>query len=125
MVASPSTDALREADHFVGELDRLGIPLRLVVMNRVPPDFGAESSEAELKMAEHATGDVAVMHRLLAEMCADAERAEDRLRAFDARTRSSFPGVAVARASEMPTDIHDMAAIEALVDELVASSNPQ
>lgn len=125
VVTAPSPDALVEAGHFVDELDRLSIPLKLVVTNRMPPTFGARSSESERELAEMASGDIATMHRVLADMCVDAERASIRIEEFRRQTLDRFAGVPFAPVNEMATDIHDMASVIALADELVASPPPK
>lgn len=125
VVAAPSPDALTEAGHFVDELDRLSIPLRLAIANRMPPTFGADSSESERQLAERTSGDEATMHHVLADMCVDAERATSRIADFRRRTSALFPGVPFATANEMATDIHDMSSVIALADELVTSSTPK
>lgn len=102
VVVSPAEDAVTEADWFVNELRRLGIDLRLVVENRVPPAFGEGVS--------------AVFPGLVTE----SRRAETVLAGFRERTLGTHPGAGVARATESASDIHDMAGITRLADELTA-----
>ena len=125
IVTAPSPDALREADHFVTELERLDITLQLVVANRMPPAFGPETSTVELETASRATGDDAVIHALVAALNADAETAAADIDDFTARTRAIFPGVPVVRVTELAEDIHSMDSIGALENQLAAEDTPQ
>lgn len=125
VVAAPAPDALREADHFVAELSRLSIPLRLVVANRMPPRFDSASSQQQRAMADAATGSESIARRILADLTLDAERAEERVREFVGRTRDEFPDVAVASTTELAVDIHDMASIGELAAQLARSSDRQ
>lgn len=125
VVAAPAPDALSEADHFVAELARLSIPLRLVVANRMPPRFGPSSSAEQRALADSTTGDAALSHGLLADLLLDAERAETRVGSFIERSRVRFPGVPVVQATEMPTDIHEMASVAVLGRQLVGDRDRQ
>lgn len=125
VVTAPHRDALREASHFVDELARLRVPLRAVIANRMPPDFGGSGSAGEEALASSTAGDEAIAHRLLADLSVDAEIAEAAVAAFLDRTRSSHPGVGFVRADEMAHDIHDMTAVAALAHRLATGSwNP-
>lgn len=100
VVASPSMDAVAEADWFVGELRRMGITLPLVVENRVPPDFGPQAA--------------AVLPGLAAEHASAVEVLEG----FRGRTRAVHPDVGFVRATEAARDIHDMEGISELAARL-------
>ena len=125
VVTAPAPDALTEADHFVSELSRLSIPLRLVVTNRMPPRFGSTTSEAELRIANATTGEESTAHRVLAGLTLDAERAEQRVDGFVERTRIRFPRVPVVHTTELAVDIHDMESITSLSGQLVPSATRQ
>lgn len=125
VVAAPAPDALVEADHFVDELSRLSIELRLVVANRMPPRFGSNSSDVEHSLAASTSGAESAAHELLAGLTVDAERAEERLGGFLARTRTRFPTVPSVTATEQPVDIHDMSSIGELARQLAASTGRQ
>jgi anion-transporting ArsA/GET3 family ATPase len=120
VVTAPSPDALKEADHFVSELKRLGITLKMIVANRMPPRFGHTTSTTEHLAATSSTGDLALAHSLLAELCEDAERAEAGISGFLARAELKFAGVPSCTATEMPSDIHDMQSIAVLAQQLAA-----
>ncbi|MFM8626469.1 MAG: ArsA family ATPase [Actinomycetota bacterium] len=118
VVSGPSADALGEAGHFVDELRRLDIDLRTVVLNRMPPVFGDVTSAEAHRIAASSTGDTAVVHRLLADLTADAEGARDRTGMFLERARRAHPSISVATAAEMAVDIHDLDSIATLADLL-------
>lgn len=123
VVTAPSPDALDEADHFVGELSRLGIDLPLVVANRMPPRFGALSSRQHDELATTIPGDVADVHAMMSRMMLDTERAVEGIGGFTGRTRTRFPDVEVVEATEFAVDIHDIEAIAALADQLVSPTS--
>lgn len=125
VVTAPSPDALREADHFVGELSRLKINLPLVIANRMPPRFGDSSSAEHDALAQNSTGDLAIAHHVLAQLLIDAERADQGINDFVARTKAQFESVHVVRATEFPTDIHDVQAVHELSQQLAGSGSPQ
>lgn len=125
VVTAPSPDALHEADHFVSELSRLGINLRLVVTNRMPPRFGHSSEHEEREESAHTSGDMSTMHHLMADLYADAELADAGVLAFLDRTQQKFPLVGRASATEFPADIHDMASIVTLAQQLAVSDSRQ
>lgn len=100
VVASPSADAIVEADWFVAELHRLSINLRCVIENRVPPDFG-ESVAA-----------------VFPDLVTEARSAGAVLADFRRRTGSVYPAVLHVRATESAVDIHDMAGISLLAGQL-------
>lgn len=118
VVTGPSADALDEAGHFVSELRRLGIDLRLVVTNRMPPVFGDTTVERERELATAATGHLAAAHRLLADLTADAVSARARVDDFVRRARHGHPRLDVAAADELAVDIHDLASVALLADRL-------
>jgi arsenite-transporting ATPase len=125
VVTAPSPDALTEARHFISELSRLKIQLRLIVTNRMPPRFGHESSSHHMAIAETSTGDDATLHAVMASLLEDAERAEQDVAAFVTAAHVSFAGVPVASATELPEDIHSMQSIEVLAQQLAASETQQ
>lgn len=125
VVTAPSPDALSEADHFVAELSRLGISLRIIVANRMPPRFGPLSSQAEHQRAQASTGDTALLHALVALLNDDAERAETGVADFVSRARGRFPDVPFTRATEMAEDIHSMESIGVLARQLADDETRQ
>jgi anion-transporting ArsA/GET3 family ATPase len=125
IVTAPSRDALTEADHFVSELSRLGISLKLIVANRMPPHFGTLTATEEHSMAQSQLGDLARVHELIAGLHDDADRADSDIHAFVQRTSAAFPSVSTAFATELATDIHDMDSIGALAQQLAAPPTQQ
>jgi anion-transporting ArsA/GET3 family ATPase len=117
VVTGPRRDALREAEHFVSELERLRIPLRAIVANRMPPRFIATDTATGSEPADISVdGDIA--RRVLADLVEDAVRADDALGGFVNGATAAHPGVGSVRVDEMAHDIHDMAAVSALADKL-------
>ena len=125
VVTAPAPDALVEADHFVSELKRLGIALRLIVTNRMPPRFGDTSSAAEHASASANSGDISVAHHVLAELWEDVEQAERDVNDFLQRSSALFGSVSTASATELATDIHDMRSIGLLAEQLAGSATEQ
>jgi anion-transporting ArsA/GET3 family ATPase len=125
IVTAPSPDALTEANHFVSELSRLGITLKLIVANRMPPHFGTLTATEEHTMAQSQSGDLARVHELIAGLHDDADRADSDIQAFIQRTSVAFPSVSIAFATELSTDIHDMDSISALAQQLAAPPTRQ
>ena len=125
VVTAPSPDALSEADHFVNELKRLGIALRLAITNRMPPEFGTTTAAREQELADAASGDEAIAHSIAAGLRADVERSAIGISAFRSRTQSAFPDIEFAAASELASDIHDMASIGVLAQQLAVSESRQ
>ncbi len=125
VVTAPAPDALAEADHFVSELKRLGISLRLIVTNRMPPKFGNTSSSEQYMAATTTVGDESVAHHVLAELWADVETAEAGVHAFLERSSALLGHIDTASATEFATDIHDMASIGLLAQQLAGSAPRQ
>ena len=125
IVTAPSPDALTEANHFVSELSRLGITLKLIVANRMPPHFGTLTATEDHSMAQSESGDLARVHELIAGLHDEADRADSDIQAFIQRTSVVFPTVSIAFASELATDIHDMDSISALAQQLAAPPTQQ
>lgn len=121
VVTAPSPDALTEADHFVNELRRLGIALRLAITNRMPPRFGNTSAAHERKTAASTSGDISVAHLLAASLWDDVERSEVGISSFRQRTQTAFPEIGFAVAHELSSDIHEMTSIVNLAEQLAAS----
>lgn len=100
LIVAPTPDATDGATTFARELSRLGIALRFVVENRVPPDFGPDAGS------------------LFPDLMSDHRSAESRLRDFSVTVSALHPGVGRVRAVEEPEDIHDLAGIGTLADQL-------
>ena len=125
VVAAPSTDALREAGRFVDELHRLGIDLRLVVANRMPPRFGTGTSADERARSVATTGEESLAHSILADLREDAELADSAIGTFADSLHRNFPRAPISTATEFPTDIHDMASVVRLAEQLAAPDDRQ
>lgn len=102
LVVSPTADATGAASGLARELARLGIPLGVVIENRVPPWFGDDTVDLfPGPAAEHAA-------------------AVDVLGAFHRENEAVHPDTPRVRALEAPEDIHDLAGIASLADQLSA-----
>ena len=121
VVASPRSDTVDEARYFVGELDKLGIPVSGLVVNRLQPRFGQGTSAATLRESKAAdeAGDhtKAILLRNLAEMRKVAE-AEDKT---IAPLMASAKAATVARLYLRPDDVHDLSTIAELGRDLLVS----
>ena len=125
VVTAPSPDALTQAQHFVDELARMRISLYAAVANRMPPRFGSTTSHEELDRAQRSHGDETTARRVIAELLADAETATERLRAFLSESQQRHPRMTSVFATERSDDIHDMASIHHLANELAGSADAQ
>lgn len=118
VVTAPSPDALAEADHFVSELARLGIGLRCIVANRMPPRFGHSTSKAHAAFSGGTPANESVVQQLMTGLWEDVEIADAGISSFLERARVHFPSVDLAEATEFATDIHDMRSISRLATQL-------
>lgn len=110
VVCSPSPDAVNEADYFVRQLFRLGVPMRMGILNRMRPDFGPPPPDASENVAR-------VMTRLRDER----DGALKAVVPWQERAAALFPEAIWVGATERPTDIHDLQGIVTLADELAAN----
>jgi anion-transporting ArsA/GET3 family ATPase len=100
LIVSPTPDATEGAVAFARELSRMGIELRFVVENRVPPDFGPD------------------VESMYPELAADFRAAEAALTGFATTVAALHPQAGRVRVEEEPEDIHDLAGIGMLADGL-------
>jgi anion-transporting ArsA/GET3 family ATPase len=113
VIAAPEPDALREASYFVERLDRDGMPLAGLILNRVHSSPAARLSAARSLAAvetlqglpESESSDLAITAlRLHAERMRQAS-AERRLAE---RFTAAHPLVPVAQIPAQPEDVHDL-----------------
>jgi anion-transporting ArsA/GET3 family ATPase len=120
VVAAPEPESLGEAGGFVERLDRNGMHLAGVVVNRVrsaPPLPEGATSEALARLEQGDQTDRALAASLAVARRLDAtERSQ---RAAVDRFRRSVPDAAVTLVPEQPSDVHDLAGLEGLRDALV------
>lgn len=117
VVASARHDTVEEAVYFARRLADTGHGVAAVVLNRLQPTFG--QGTAEEAAAQAATCDdpeLAALWRNLAELRLQAERET----ATVARLLEVTPGVPVTRVPLRADDVHDLAGIEAIANDLFA-----
>jgi anion-transporting ArsA/GET3 family ATPase len=111
VVASPHTDALREAAFFVERLAADGMPLSGLVLNRVTTAAASGiSAQAALAAAERLDDNnalTAALLRLQAERLASITRERGLRRRFAA----AHPAVATATVAALASDVHDLSAL--------------
>ncbi|WP_017606897.1 ArsA family ATPase [Nocardiopsis alkaliphila] len=113
VVATPDTDALREASYFIERLDRDSMPLAGLVVNRthpLPPGPGAEL-DAERALEAATTLEEAGTHPLTVaalRLHAQRVRTHERERLSRERTLSAHPNVRVAEVAARVEDVHDL-----------------
>jgi anion-transporting ArsA/GET3 family ATPase len=113
VIAAPEPDALREASYFVERLERDGMPLAGLILNRVHRSPAARLSAARslaaaetlqgLKDSESSALGIAAL-RLHAERMRQAESERRLARRFTA----AHPLVPVAQIPAQPDDVHDL-----------------
>ncbi|CAM4115290.1 ArsA family ATPase [Kibdelosporangium persicum] len=121
VVAAPEPDALREASYFVERLAGESMPLAGLVVNRTHPVLAELPGPEALTAAEalERRGDsplAAAVLRLHADRVSVAQR-EQRL---VARFTRAHQGVPVARVPAMPSDVHDLAGLRQIGEQLSA-----
>ena len=124
VIATPETDAVREAAYFVDRLATESMPLAGLVLNRTHPvlaDLPAARAEtvAEALEREGKAPLAAAVLRLHADRVALAGR-ERRLLA---RFRRAHPAVAVATAPALAVDVHDLPGLRE-IGRLLAGAQP-
>ncbi|MBV9139388.1 MAG: ArsA family ATPase [Pseudonocardiales bacterium] len=122
VIATPETDAVREAAYFVGRLATESMPLAGLVLNRTHPvlaDLPAARAETLAHTLEHANstansaaaaGLAAAVLRLHADRVALAGR-EHRLLA---RFRRAHPTVPVVEVPALAVEVHDLPALRSI-----------
>ena len=113
VIAAPEPDALREASYFVERLERDGMPLAGLILNRVHRSPAARLSAARslaaaemlqgLRDSESSALGIAAL-RLHAERMRQAESERRLARRFTA----AHPHVPVAQVPAQPDDVHDL-----------------
>ena len=113
VIAAPEHDALREASYFVERLERDGMPLAGLILNRVHKSPAARLSaarslaavEALQGLRESESSEVAIMALRLH---ADRMRQASAERRLAQRFTAAHPLVPVAQIPAQPQDVHDL-----------------
>ncbi len=120
VVASPETDALREAAFFVERLAAESMPLAGLVLNRltVAPPSGISAQAALAGVERLAEGDplTAGLLRLHAERLGRVARE----RALRRRFAASHPQVATATIPALASDVHDLGSLRQIAAAMAA-----
>jgi anion-transporting ArsA/GET3 family ATPase len=120
VVASPDTDALREAAFFVERLAADGMPLSGLVLNRVTTAAASGiSAQAALAAAERLDDDNALTAALLRLQAGRLARIS-RERALRRRFAAAHPTVATATVAALASDVHDLESLRE-IGELVTA----
>lgn len=130
VVAAPERDALREAAYFVERLRTDDMPLAGLVLNRMQqvddPELTAEqASSGAQRLSEviDTEGDPdgrRLLTMSLLELHAERMQMADRQLHLADRFAAAHPGVAVARVTALPGDVHDLEGLR-LIGTLIAS----
>lgn len=117
VVATCEPDALREASYFADRLQSEGMPLAGVVLNRTHPplaDLAAGRADAlRAQLADAAPTAAAVLDVHLERLVRSGN--EERMRS---RFVAAHPGLAIASIPATGPDVHDVAALRAIGDQL-------
>jgi anion-transporting ArsA/GET3 family ATPase len=120
VVASPDSDALREAAFFVERLGEEQMPLAGLVLNRVTaPITTGISAQAAYAAAERLDGDEDVTASLL-RLHGDRLGRINRERGLRRRFAAAHPHVATATVPALPTDVHDLDGLRRVGDLMTA-----
>ncbi len=130
IVGAPRQEALSEASVFVSELLRLSLPVDVIIANRMPPRFSSLSAQDAFAQSRD-TSPFSDAYANLAMLTQEADQADAVIETFIDATlarlndaplqKRSHP--VVSRAHERADDIHDLAGIAQLADDLTAMSN--
>jgi anion-transporting ArsA/GET3 family ATPase len=120
VVASPDTDALREAAFFVERLDADGMPLSGLVLNRVTTAAASGiSAQAALAAAEKLDDDHALTSALL-RLQAERLARISRERGLRRRFAAAHPSVATATVAALASDVHDLESLREIAELMTA-----
>ena len=124
VVATPETDAVREAAYFVDRLATESMPLAGLVLNRTHPvlaDLPAARAETVAEALERAGK--APLAAAVLRLHADRVTLARRERRLLARFRRAHPAVAVATAPALAADVHDLPGLRE-IGRLLTTAQP-
>jgi anion-transporting ArsA/GET3 family ATPase len=120
VVASPDTDALREAAFFVERLDADKMPLSGLVLNRVTTAAASGiSAQAALAAAEKLDDEHALTSALL-RLQAERLARISRERGLRRRFAAAHPTVATATVAALASDVHDLESLREIAELMTA-----
>lgn len=124
VIATPETDAIREAAYFVDRLAKESMPLSGLVLNRTHPllaDLPAAQAETAAEALERAGN--APLAAAVLRLHADRVALAGRERRLLARFHRAHPAVAVVTATALAADVHDLPGLRQ-IGRLLAESQP-
>ena len=124
VIATPETDAVREAAYFVDRLATESMPLAGLVLNRTHPvlaDLPAARAETAAEALERAGN--APLAAAVLRLHADRVALAGRERRLLARFRRAHPAVAVGAVPALSADVHDLPGLRG-IGELLAATQP-
>ena len=124
VIATPETDAVREAAYFVDRLATESMPLAGLVLNRTHPvlaDLPAARAETVAEALEQ-TGKAPLAAAVL-RLHGDRVALARRERRLLARFRRAHPAVAVATAPALAADVHDLPGLRE-IGRLLTTAQP-
>ena len=109
VVAAPERDALREASFFVDRLERDGMPLSGLVINRLQEVAATGLSASRARAASEQLAEQGdLLTSGLLQLHADLADTADRQRHLAARFSAGHPGTPVAQVPALAEDVHDV-----------------
>ncbi len=124
VVASPESDALREAEYFVERLGEDRMPLAGLVVNRASPAgqgslSADEAMAATARLRRETPSPTAPLTAGLLRLHADRERMVEREAVLRERFAAAHPSVATAVVPALAGDVHDLDGLR-VIGELLA-----
>lgn len=124
LVCSPQRDTVSEAVWFAGQLQEQGFEVAATVVNRLLPHFGdgtvTDASNRAETARERGDDDQAALWANLAELRLIAGAERDQLRPLAERVGEQV----LIEVPRLPSDVHDIAALELLGAHLFHESEP-
>jgi anion-transporting ArsA/GET3 family ATPase len=125
VVAAPEPDALREASYFVDRLSSEGMPLAGLVLNRTHPPattaLSATRAEAAAEAVAEAGGKGAKLAAGALRVHADRMTVATREQRLADRFTSAHPEVRVRTVPAAGGDVHDLAGLRTMGEDLLAA----
>ena len=126
VVATPESDALREASYFVERLDKERMPLAGLVINRVQPaasiDLTAEAAVAAAQRLE-SRGRAHALTASLLRLHADGVLLRERQRHLSERFTAAHRDVPVVAVAALTEDVHDLDSLREIGELLRTGDN--
>jgi len=129
VIAAPENDALREASYFVERLERDGMPLAGLVLNRVHRSPAARLSAARSLAAAETLqglddGESTALGITALRLHAERMRRAESERRLARRFTAAHPLVPVARVPAQPDDVHDLNGLRVIGVTFTAKATP-